>query len=85
MASFEKQDTRDAVISIIKEKLSVDEKTVNLTESATFQDLGADSLDMVEMTMKLEERFGIEINDADAEKLTTVGSVIDYVHSLRSK
>ena len=52
---------------------------------STLQDLGADSLDMVEIIMKLEEQFGIEINDEDAEKLHNISDVVDYVQNLRTK
>lgn len=81
MASFDKNDTQNKVYEVIAEKLSIDKNTI--TPQMTFQDLGADSLDMVEIIMRLEELFNIEINDEDAEKLTTVGQSVDYVHGLR--
>ena len=68
----------DKVKSIIVEQLGVDEEEV--TPDASFvDDLGADSLDTVELVMAFEEEFGAEIPDEDAEKLTTVGAVIDYL------
>ena len=81
MASFDKNDTQAKVFEVIAEKLNIDKNTI--TPSMTFQDLGADSLDMVEIIMRLEELFNVQINDEDAEKLTTVGQAVDYVHGLR--
>jgi len=70
----------DKVKSIIVEQLGVDEEEV--TPDASFvDDLGADSLDTVELVMAFEEEFGIEIPDEDAEKITTVQQAIDYVGS----
>ena len=66
------------VKSIIVEQLGVSEEQV--TSDAKFiEDLGADSLDTVELVMAFEEEFGIEVPDEDAEKLTTVGEVIAYI------
>ena len=73
-------DTFEKVKEIIVERLSVDEKDV--TEDASFiDDLGADSLDTVELVMALEEEFGIEIPDEDAEKIATVGDAVKYIES----
>ncbi len=72
MADFEK------VKAIVTEQLGVDESEV--TPEANFiDDLGADSLDTVELVMALEEEFGIEIPDEDAEKIRTVGDVLKYI------
>lgn len=68
---------------IIAQKLSIDSSRV--TEQSTLQDLGADSLDMVEIIMKIEEEYTIEINDEEAEKLHNVGDVIAYVHKLTTR
>lgn len=65
---------------IVVEKLQVDEKQVTM-EANFIEDLGADSLDTVELVMDLEEHFGIEIPDEDAEKLRTVGDSVNYITS----
>ena len=70
--------TFDKVKEIIVERLSVDEKDV--AEEASFiDDLGADSLDTVELVMALEEEFGMEIPDEEAEKIATVGDAVKYI------
>ena len=70
----------DKVKSIIVEQLGVDEEEV--TADASFvDDLGADSLDTVELVMEFEDEFEISIPDEDAEKIQTVGSAIDYIAS----
>jgi acyl carrier protein len=72
------------VKSIIAEQLGV--KIEEVTDSASFvDDLGADSLDTVELVMALEEEFGIEIPDEDAEKMTNVGQAVRYVEEKASK
>ncbi|HLB94769.1 MAG TPA: acyl carrier protein [Nitrospiria bacterium] len=68
----------DKIKKIIIEQLGVDEEDV--TPDASFvDDLGADSLDTVELVMAFEEEFGIEIPDEDAEKIITVQNVMDYI------
>ena len=68
----------DKVKSIVAEQLGV--KVEEVTPTASFiDDLGADSLDTVELVMALEEEFNIEIPDEDAEKITTVGDAIKYI------
>jgi acyl carrier protein len=64
---------------VIAEQLGVDESEVTDTASFT-EDLNADSLDLVELIMSLEEQFGLQISDEDAEKLTTVGEAVDYIY-----
>jgi acyl carrier protein len=76
--------TRDEVLERVKsalgEQLGVDESEI--TDDASFQeDLDADSLDLVELIMELEDQFGVKIPDEDAQKLTTVGQAVDYVVS----
>lgn len=68
----------DKVKDIIVEQLGVNPEQVN-PEASFIEDLGADSLDTVELVMAFEEEFGAEIPDEDAEKLTTVGAVISYL------
>ncbi len=71
----------EKVKEIIVEQLGVDASEV--TEEAKFiEDLGADSLDTVELVMALEEEFNVEIPDEEAEKLTTVGEAINYVEKV---
>lgn len=68
----------DKVKEIIVEQLGVDPEDVTL-ESSFIDDLGADSLDIVELIMALEEEFDIEIPDEEAEKFPTVGNVVEYI------
>lgn len=71
-------DIASRVKAIIVDKLTVDENEV--TPAAEFsKDLGADSLDTVELIMEFEKEFGITIPDKDAEKITTVGDAISYI------
>ena len=70
--------TLETVKKVVVDQLSVDEKLV--TPEARFtDDLGADSLDTVELVMALEEEFDLEIPDSDAEKVVTVGDVVEYI------
>ena len=68
----------ERVKKIIGEQLGVEEDEVT-PEASFVEDLGADSLDTVELVMALEEEFGIEIPDEDAEKILTVGRALDYI------
>ena len=73
-------ETADRVKKIVVEHLGVEQEKV--TEEASFiDDLGADSLDIVELVMAFEEEFGVEIPDDAAEKITTVRDAIDYIES----
>lgn len=81
MASFDRSDTYSKVVDVIAEKTNVDKAIIN--GQSTFATIGADSLDMVEVIMKLEELFSVEIKDEDVEKLATVNDLVDYVHKLR--
>lgn len=68
----------DKVKEIIIEQLGVAETSIT-TEASFIDDLGADSLDIVELIMALEEEFDLEIPDSDAEKVVTVGDVVEYI------
>jgi len=71
-------DVREKVKQVIVEQLSVNPEEV--TDDASFiEDLGADSLDIVELVMELEEQFGVDIPDEEAEKILTVGEAIKYI------
>jgi len=74
----------EKVKDIIVEQLGVNPEQV--TETASFiEDLGADSLDTVELVMAFEEEFSVEVPDEDAEKLQTVGNVIEYIEKKTAK
>ncbi|MCF7800104.1 acyl carrier protein [Candidatus Babeliales bacterium] len=81
--AFSKEDTQFKVIEIIAGKLNMPKENIDI--DSTFQELGADSLDIVEMIMGFEESFGIEIKDEDAEKIKIVKDVIDHIHQARTK
>ena len=70
----------EKVKHIIVEQLGVDEDEVK-SEASFVDDLGADSLDVVELVMALEEEFSLEISDEDAEKIGTVQQAVDYIES----
>lgn len=73
------ESTEERVREIIVNELGVESEKVN-SEASFVEDLGADSLDTVELVMAFEEEFGIEIPDEDAENLQTVGDAIRYLH-----
>jgi acyl carrier protein len=68
----------ERVISIVAEQMGVDKATIT-GETSFVNDLGADSLDVVELVMELEDEFDISISDEDAEKIQTVGQAIQYI------
>ena len=72
------EEVFEKVKAIIVEQLGVTETSVEM-DASFIDDLGADSLDIVELVMALEEEFDIEIPDADAEKVVTVGDVVEYI------
>lgn len=71
-------DIEEKVSTIVAEKLGVDRAEVS-PDAVFIDDLGADSLDLVELIMAMEEEFGFEIADEEAEKLRTVGDVINFI------
>jgi len=73
-------DIFEKVAKIIEEQLNISKDEIKL-DSKFVEDLGADSLDIVELMMSLEEQFGIEIPDSEAEKMQTVGDVVEYIKS----
>jgi acyl carrier protein len=73
-------NVEEKVKGIIVEQLNVDADAVK-AEATFIEDLGADSLDIVELVMTMEEEFDLEIPDEDAEKIKTVGDVVSYVKS----
>ena len=70
--------TFDKVKDVIMDKLGVEDGKIKM-EASFINDLGADSLDTVELIMQFEEEFGIEIPDEDAETITTVGAAVEYI------
>ena len=70
----------EKVTNIIVDKLRVEESRV-VPEASFLDDLGADSLDTVELIMEFEEEFDLEIPDEDAEKITTVGAALEYINN----
>ena len=75
-------DVLERVTKIVIDRLGVDESKVTL-EASFKDDLGADSLDVVELVMELEDEFDMEISDDDAEKISTVGDAVNYINSIK--
>lgn len=73
-------DKFEQIKKIVVDRLGVEESKVTL-QAKFKEDLGADSLDIVELVMELEDEFDLEISDEDAEKITTVGEVVSYIES----
>lgn len=79
------QEIQDKVIDIVCKHLGVDKAKVS-AETSFVNDLGADSLDTVELVMDMEEAFGLSIPDEDAEKIQTVGNAVKYIEeAIKSK
>lgn len=83
MAQFTYEDTFSKIADIVAEKLGIDKKRITI--NSTMTELGADSLDLVEIIMKLEENFGLEIGDEDAEHMSTMKEVVEYIQQRRTK
>jgi acyl carrier protein len=78
MSTMSREEILTQLKPVVAEQLGVDESEVR--EDASFtEDLNADSLDLVELIMSLEEKFSLQISDEDAEKLTTVGEAVDFI------
>jgi acyl carrier protein len=76
--ALSREEVLEQIKTELSQKLGIEESEI--TEDASFEeDLGADSLDLVEVVMDLEDQFGLKIPDEDARELTTVGKAIDYV------
>lgn len=78
------QEIQDKVIEIVCKQLGVDKSKVTL-ETSFVNDLGADSLDTVELVMEIEDAFGLSIPDEDAEKIQTVGDAVKYIENALKK
>ena len=75
---MEEKEIREKVVSVVKDKLGVDESAI--VDSASYvNDLGADSLALVDIAMALEDEFGVKIPDEDINKITTVGATVSYI------
>ena len=72
----------EKIAKIVAEQLGVEESAVT-PEASIIDDLGADSLDIVELIMAFEQEFNIEIPDETAEKISTIGDVLDYINSVK--
>ncbi|AJG40122.1 acyl carrier protein [Thermotoga sp. RQ7] len=73
-----REEILSKVKNIISEKLGVDEEQVT-EEAKLIDDLGADSLDLVDLVMDFESEFGVKVDDADLEKISTVGDIVSYI------
>ncbi len=81
--NIDRNDTYNIVVAVVAEKLNIDKNSIN--GGLSLQDLGADSLDMVEIFMKLEEKFSVQMDDEKAEQLNTIDDVVNYMHGLRGQ
>lgn len=81
---MDRDEILEKITKVVSAQLSISEDEISDSSSFT-TDLGADSLDTVELVMALEDEFGVEIPDEEAEKITTVGAAVDYVLSKASE
>ncbi|MCD6102960.1 MAG: acyl carrier protein [Thermotogaceae bacterium] len=75
---MERKEIFEKVVNVLSDKLGVEGSSIAESSSLT-DDLGADSLDLVDLVMELEEQFGVKIDDSELEKLSTVKDVVDYI------
>lgn len=75
---MDRKEIMEKVKKIISEKLGIEEEKV-VEEAKLIDDLGADSLDLVDLIMDLENEFNVKVDDSDIEKISTVGEVVDYI------
>ena len=80
--SLSHEEIKTKLFAIIAEQLNIDQHSIN--SHSSLDSLGADSLDRVEIIMKIEEEFGLEISDEDSEKLTSLDQAIDYINKMKS-
>jgi acyl carrier protein len=83
MTNYDSKETYSKVVAIVAEILNADASAIK--PDSNFESLGADSLDMLEIIMKLEETFGIEISDEQAAQIKTVGEAVDNIQKIRTK
>lgn len=79
-----RQDIYQKLVKIVSQKLQIHENEIN-EDSSFVDDFGADSLDLVELIMKMEEEFGIEISDEESQKILTVKDAIDFIEQKLTK
>lgn len=80
--SLSHEEIKIKLFKIIAEQLNIDQNSINTHSS--LDTLGADSLDRVEIIMKIEEEFGLEISDEDSDKFTSLEQAIDYIYTMKS-
>lgn len=83
MATHEKQDTYNKVVTIVAQTLNIDKSAIS--PESSLEESGADSLDMLEIIMKFEETFNIEISDEEAEKIVTINDAVAKIEALKKK
>lgn len=81
---MDREQIYQGIKEIVVEQLAVAENEVR-SDASFVDDLGADSLDIVELVMAMEEKFGLEISDEDAEKITTIGDAVNYIKERTEK
>ena len=81
--TYDTNETYTKVVAIVADILGIE--AANITLNSSFEQLGADSLDLLEIIMKIEEVFGIEINDEEAAHIKTISQAVDNIQKLRTK